>query len=418
VSTEGSLFSSQESSDAVEPGHGGVLAMMSFRFSPRAFASPVARTSRPASSRRAVQRWRCWKPEPLEGRTLLSTFTVSDLSGDPKDPASLPHAVELANAAPGSTIVFRPGLSGVIPLADTLSVKASVTITGPGADFLAVQGGGPQSNFSVLGVLGESVTVSGLTITGGNGGSAGGGGGVSVSQGDLTLSDCVITNNSSLAGGGIFAFSSAAVTMANCTVSGNSATNGGGVSINTGATMSMTNCSISGNSIDASGFDGGGIDNRGTLTMTNCTVAGNSAGSRGGGIGNVQGTLMLINSTVAGNSGTIGGGIALLGFANVVTLRNSVVSGNSATVRGGGIDAASGGVTLRRSIVSTNFLGATPTSALNNIVGRVKPSSAFNIIGAGGSGGLINGVNNNIVLAAPKRARAVAVAARGRLVGR
>jgi len=55
--------------------------------------------------------------ERLDDRTLLSTFTVADLSGDPTDPESLPYAVDQANSAPGSTILFQSGLTGTITLA-------------------------------------------------------------------------------------------------------------------------------------------------------------------------------------------------------------------------------------------------------------------------------------------------------------
>jgi hypothetical protein len=106
--------------------------------------------SRLTTRQRNTCRWRSWVPELLEDRRLLSTFTVSDLSGDPNDAGSLPHAVQLANAAPGSTIVFQSGLAGVIPLAATIQVTAPMTITGPGASSLVLLGGGAQSGFNVL----------------------------------------------------------------------------------------------------------------------------------------------------------------------------------------------------------------------------------------------------------------------------
>jgi hypothetical protein len=93
------------------------------------------------------------------------------MSGDAKDPGSLPHAVEQANAAPDSTIVFQSGLPGTIPLAASLSPKAAMTIIGPGSGVLAVQGAvlQPNSNSPLVVNGGVTVSVSGRTITGGSG---------------------------------------------------------------------------------------------------------------------------------------------------------------------------------------------------------------------------------------------------------
>lgn len=373
---------------------------MNSRLASRALSTSATRTSRPATLRQKTSRWRGWAPELLEDRRLLSTFTVSDLSGNPNDAGSLPHAVQLANAAPGSTIVFQSGLVGVIPLAATIQVTAPMTITGPGASSLVLLGGGAQSGFNILSVVSpQPVTISGLAITGGNAGVGQLGGGIGVFQSDLNLANCVITNCTSVAGGGIADFGT--ITMTNCVVAGNSAGNGGGIMIAVGEIMTMTNCTVAGNRIDASGIEGGGIDNRGNLTMTNCSVTGNSAQNNGGGIGNLFGSVTLINTSITGNTGTVGGGIFNEGSAKgPVTLTNCTVSGNSAN-RGGGIAAEGGKLTLNGSIVANNHLLAAPQPP-SDIQGNVNPASAFNIIGAGGSGGLVNGVNNNIVIA-PRR---------------
>jgi hypothetical protein len=57
-------------------------------------------------------------------------------------------------------------------------------------------------------------------------------------------------------------------------------------------------------------------------------------------------------------------------------------------------------VTLHESIVASNFLGAAPSSAPSDITGMVDLARSFNVIRPGGSGGLVDGVHHNIVIAA------------------
>jgi hypothetical protein len=198
-------------------------------------------------------------------------------------------------------------------------------------------------------------------------------------------------------GGGLANFAGT-VTLTDCTVSGNRADGhyagfGGGLANQEGS-VTLTNCTFTGNSaISLYGF-GGGIENNSNMTLTNCTVSGNA----GGGLGNSSvGNMTLTNCTVSGNSASsglyrTGGGLANGGN---MTLTDCTVSGNSAGFDGGGIfNNQSPGLTLSNTIVADNTSGGGP----NNIRGQnVNPNSSYNLIGPGGSGGLIDGVNHNQV---------------------
>jgi len=113
----------------------------------------------------------------------------------------------------------------------------------------------------------------------------------------LTISRCVIEQNSGESGGGISATgnSNFAVTINDSTISGNSASN-----------------------------LGGGIENEVFMTINRSTVSGNtSSAGKGGGIWNfVSVRLRLINSTISGNSGD---GIYNEGD---LTMANDTINGN------------------------------------------------------------------------------------------
>ena len=75
-------------------------------------------------------------------------------------------------------------------------------------------------------------------------------------------------------------------------------------------------------------------------------------------------------------------------MSGTVSVSDCTIADNSAAVVGGGMWVDTGTATLDNTIV-----------ALNNtdIIGRVSSASAFNLIGTGGSGGLVNGVDGNQV---------------------
>jgi hypothetical protein len=307
------------------------------------------------------------------GAALFSTSagsaaTITVIKTNDSGLGSLRQA--LVDANNGDTINFASSLNGhrITLTSGQLNVSKDVTISGLGANNLAVDGNGQSRVFYIN--PGKTVTINGLTIENGYSGDAGGGidndhatltvsnssvsdnqgGGIWNFVGALTVRDCTVSGNS---GGAIFNLGrggTAKLTISNCTVSGNSADFGGGGIVNDGfnggATATMTNCTVSGNF-------GGGIGNSGTngaatLTITNSTVSGNFGGGIGNGSGPGSSTLIVSNSTISGNSGSYGGGISnatSVGGFSRVTLSSSTLSGNSATGNGGGIfNAAAGGV--------------------------------------------------------------------------
>jgi hypothetical protein len=134
-----------------------------------------------------------------------------------------------------------------------------------------------------------------------------------------------------------------------------------------GGTLTITGATFAN---DQSNF-GGAMANAGTLTITNSTIAGNSASHSGGGISN-GGTLTLVNATLADNNVATGG-------------------------TGGALDVTAGAVALYNTLVALNTNGTGAGATPDDIAGTVSSSSAFNLIGTGGSGGLTSGTNGNQV---------------------
>ena len=308
---------------------------------------------------------------------------------------SLRQAVNLANALGGTeAITFDPTVFGT-PRTITLDgtqlelESGTETITGPGANLLSVSGNKASRVFHVDAHV--TASISGLTITDGNGGEYGGG---LLNEGTLTLSNCTVSGNyAAVSGGGLD--NRGALSLANCTVSGNSASEVGGGGVAIYGTAALIYCAVNGNSTDSEGgglfsrggtatltdctvngngaSDGGGLysdPNTATLTLSNCTVSGNSASDTGGGLFNNGGTATLTDCTVSGNSAQYVGG--LFNNGGTATLTNCTVSGNSAGSNGGGINNNGGTATLTNTIVAGNSghdTGGGSFTGSNNLIG-------------------------------------------------
>src|SRR5438034_4614339 len=213
----------------------------------------------------------------------IITVTTTNDSG----PGSLRQA--LADANDGDTITFA--VAGAISLTSAeLVITNNITISGPGADLLAVSRAANAAPFRIFHVmLGHTVIIEGLTISNGSVLNAFGGG-IYNFESALTVISCALASNSALgqqgSGGGIFS-------------------NGGGAGGN--ASLIIINSALSGNAATT----GGAIDNNGSsgmanLTISNSTLSGNSASFAGGGVNdntaNGTASITITNSTLSENT--------------------------------------------------------------------------------------------------------------------
>ena len=176
------------------------------------FSSFLKRQSRPHSSRRTKRQRtsRRLRLEPLECRSLLAQLAVTtplDVVDADDGLLSLREAVIEANASPGLDTIHVPAgtyaltLAGVgedAALTGDLDLTGRVSIQGAGAGATIIDGAGLDRVFDAH--ESSSVSISHVTITGGDAtGSTGGG--ISSHQGTLTVSNCIFADNVANAGG-------------------------------------------------------------------------------------------------------------------------------------------------------------------------------------------------------------------------
>jgi hypothetical protein len=295
--------------------------------------APARRCPRPAAGRGPL------RLEALEDRCVPAFLTVTNSSGSAAVPGSLPALV--ANAAPGDTIQFAPGLEGaVITLASALDINKILTIDATGTPNVSVSGGGLVRVFRIE--PGAEVSILGLTIVNGvaNAGIFGVGGGID-NLGSLSLSQCTVTRNTaSNSGGGIF--NSGSLVLSFDTFNNNNADSagsaGGGIDNTNTGTMNITNCTIASNQATS---DGGGIFNTGVARIANCTVANNAVpgkgflGGEGGGIlTNGGGNQLFLLNTIVFNPNS--GASNFNDVAGTIAQAQGDLFGSSVTIAGGG----------------------------------------------------------------------------------
>jgi hypothetical protein len=311
----------------------------------------------------------------LEGRTLLSTWTVTNLndSGD----GSL--RAQVGNAQDGDTVNFARGLTGTITLSSgVIHVPAAISIVGPGAGAISVSGGGNSGVFEFDSPFGEppiTINVSGLTITGGD-----------------PLDPAALNFGATL-------------TLDRVTLSGNQ----GGALSNDFGILNLQHSSVSDNTIgspDAGLTLTAGLFNVGTANISDSefsnnvsqaggTAVGGAILSAGGETLNVTRTLFQDNQVQGGFGGAFGGAIHVDvgGFA---TISDSQFLGNQAISTGqssgGAIDFNGASLSVTNSLFSGNVVGGSGSGtggAINNSGTATITNTAFQgnqAVGSEGAG--------------------------------
>jgi len=264
--------------------------------------------------------------------SVLSAYTATIVVSNTNDsgPGSLRDALAIAND--GDTI-DATGVSGTILLTSgELQINHNVTINGPGAGNLAVNGNAASR---VLENFASNATISGFTIT--NGSSLEGGG--ILNHGGLTIVYSTISENVAGypdgGGGGIFA--DGATVISASTINNNWAVCTGGGIYASGA-LTVVNSTISGNWTQGTQEwcpmgEGGGIflDSGGTLTITNSTISASGPyNQQGGGIRNLGGQVTIWD-TVLTTVPWSGGG-TIVNYGTFTSLGYNLASDN-----GGGV---------------------------------------------------------------------------------
>ena len=236
-------------------------------------------------------------------------------------------------------------------MGSTLAPHSNITIAGTGTP--VIDGGHAVRVFRIG--SGETVSISGVTVTGGN--AAGDAGGAFLVPGTLNLTNSTITDSDA----------------------------------RDGAAIALTN-----------------LESAATARIVGTTINGNRAGRNGGGIWSGFGDTTLINSTVTGNTaGTAavdgrGGGIYLEGFR--VHIYNSTIVDNTAAgagSEGGNLFIATQQVAFAAKqiavpdylIQNTIVAGGTATSG-PNCGGDQPVSQGNNLVNTSGECGTSSGMND------------------------
>ncbi len=265
--------------------------------------------------------------------------------------------------------VFDPALTGVIAFTSgQLFVGSQFNLSGPGGGKIALSGENSYRLFEIA--SGVDVTISGLTLKAGHRnaevlGDPLGYGGAIYNRGNLTLNDCVITNNKARTGGAIYS-DAGLLTCNRVTVANNMGTDlSGGVHLQ-GGSASFSNSTITGNN---GGLVGGGLTaQQSAASLTNCTISGNV----GNGVYLTQASAQLTNCTITNNAGGAFGGGGIFNNNGTLNLLNTLVAGNTGVTQPdirGGVSLVQG-----RNLIG-NALGVTGllASDLQNIDARLMP---------------------------------------------
>ncbi len=198
----------------------------------------------------------------------------------------------------------------------------------------------------------QPITLDGLTISGGVGDDGDEGSAARFELANLTLVDCVISENRSVDGAALRLQFCGPLHLERVTVIGNT---GGGMDADGCWEAAIRSCDFIRNTRHEPDRStrGGGLSLRNTrVTLTDCDIAQNSA-DRGGGAALLAGDVTLVSTRVAHNAATTrGGGLEI--YSGETALLRSRIIGNTAD-DGAGVSVSSGRLDAVATLFWTNI---------------------------------------------------------------
>ena len=320
----------------------------------------------------------------------LTVTTLDDVMDITDGKTSLREAIIYANQEGGDqTITFSnatdwlgTGTFGsgaeltLDPALGAMNVTANITIDGAlvygnGIDqgTLTITGGDAVQIFTIA--AGSGMTISNMSLTGGNAGE--GNGGAINNAGTLALNKVNVSNSKAMNGGAIYSTGSLTVnggTFYGNSVDGSDNLTGNGGAIHSTGTATISNAVFDSNSAK---YNGGAIYNGGTLTIAGSVFSGHSAQN---GVVFNQGNLLISGGTYTGNTANVLGT-----WGGTALIANAEIFGNTAadTINING----DGSVIIIGSTIADND----DTNVINAVSGS---ANVYNSILEGATAGTVN----------------------------
>ncbi|MBK8138144.1 MAG: ExeM/NucH family extracellular endonuclease [Chloroflexi bacterium] len=274
--------------------------------------------------------------------TLITAMECANANGASADTIDLNSQIVTLTAS----YADYTGATGLPQVTTNITLEGGVIIR---------SGGAPLFRLLNVGATG-SLTLDGITASGGSLSSGDNAGAIFNDGGTLNILNSTITNNSAGFGGALYnSGPSATMMLVDSQFTNNSATQNGGLMMNDGGSVTLLRSAVSGNSSSGASGNGAIYNFEADLDILDSTFSGNSATTNVGAVQNFNGTTNIANSVFAGNSATNTSGAVLNNAAGVKTITNSTFSGNSAASTAGALlNNGSSVLTITNSTIAGN----------------------------------------------------------------
>jgi hypothetical protein len=323
----------------------------------------------------------------VNSQTAINGCAAGDGNNDTIDLTGFttPTTISLTQAVPmtGHALVFsnRVTINGGSGAQTPLVTIERSTVSGTDS-FGLIQSSAP-------------LMIYGLTLS--NGASGPYSGGAILAGNSLTMSYCVISDNTTdSAGGGIS--STGQTDIEHSIITGNTAGNAGG-GVATNASTSIYYTTVSNNSTlgaTASSNGGGGVFSVTSVRLRNATIVGNTSASAGGGIYS-SGSVNAIDSTISNNTASNGSGGGVFTSNSGIGIGGSTLADNHAQGNGGAISG--GSVDLTNSTITGNTAtGIGGGVAAYTLTSSYSTLASNTSTGAGGGANFVSGADGQATI--------------------